>query len=91
MHSIYGRYPIIFGSAADYEDNIAKDERIDALRAKMHCTEDAQFTRDYHDPEKRSISNGLTITLKDGQVLDEVVIEYPVTINAAVKKGCHCY
>ncbi|MEX0423134.1 bifunctional 2-methylcitrate dehydratase/aconitate hydratase [Providencia rettgeri] len=81
--------PLIFGrlTAADYEDNIAKDERIDALRAKMHCTEDAQFTRDYHDPEKRSISNGLTITLKDGQVLDEVIIEYPVGHKRRRKEG----
>lgn len=81
--------PLIFSrlTAADYEDNIAKDERIDALRAKMHCTEDAQFTRDYHDPEKRSISNGLTITLKDGQVLDEVVIEYPVGHKRRRKEG----
>lgn len=72
--------PLIFGrlTAADYEDNIANDERIDVLRAKMHCYEDTHFTLDYHDPEKRSISNGLTIKLKDGQVLDEVVIEYPV-------------
>ncbi|MBP6083343.1 MAG: bifunctional 2-methylcitrate dehydratase/aconitate hydratase [Providencia sp.] len=72
--------PLIFGrlTAADYEDNIANDERIDALRAKMRCYEDTNFTLDYHDPEKRSISNGLTIKLKDGQVLDEVVIEYPV-------------
>ncbi|WP_272694545.1 bifunctional 2-methylcitrate dehydratase/aconitate hydratase [Providencia sp. PROV036] len=81
--------PLIFGrlTAADYEDNIAKDAHIDALRAKMHCTEDAQFTRDYHDPEKRSISNGLTITLKDGQVLDEVVIEYPVGHKRRRKEG----
>lgn len=81
--------PLIFGrlTAADYEDNIAKDERIDALRAKMHCTEDVQFTQDYHDPEKRSISNGLTITLKDGKVLDEVVIEYPVDHKRRRKEG----
>ncbi|HHE6469828.1 TPA: bifunctional 2-methylcitrate dehydratase/aconitate hydratase [Providencia rettgeri] len=81
--------PLIFGrlTAADYEDNVAKDERIDALRAKMHCTEDAQFTLDYHNPEKRSISNGLTITLKDGQVLDEVVIEYPVGHKRRRKEG----
>ncbi|WP_350025179.1 bifunctional 2-methylcitrate dehydratase/aconitate hydratase [Providencia rettgeri] len=81
--------PLIFGrlTAADYEDNIAKDARIDALRAKMYCTEDAQFTQDYHDPEKRSISNGLTITLKDGQVLDEVVIEYPVGHKRRRKEG----
>ncbi|WP_369310494.1 bifunctional 2-methylcitrate dehydratase/aconitate hydratase [Providencia rettgeri] len=81
--------PLIFGrlTAADYEDNIAQDSRIDALRAKMHCHEDSQFTADYHDPEKRSITNGLTITLKDGQVLDEVVIEYPVGHKRRRKEG----
>lgn len=72
--------PLIFGrlTASDYEDSVAQDSRIDALRAKMQCHEDLGFTQDYHDPEKRSITNGLTITLKGGQVLDEVVIEYPV-------------
>jgi len=45
--------PLIFGNltAADYEDKVAADPRIDALRAKIHCVEDAQFTRDYHDPD----------------------------------------
>jgi len=72
--------PLIFGrlTAADYEDRIAADPRIDALRAKITCVEDPQFTRDYHDPEKRSIANALTVTLNDGTVLDEVVVEYPI-------------
>ena len=72
--------PLIFGrlTAADYEDAVAADPRIDALRAKILCAEDAGFTRDYHDAEKRSIANALTVELKDGTVLDEVMIEYPV-------------
>jgi 2-methylcitrate dehydratase len=72
--------PLIFGhlTAADYEDGVAADHRIDILRAKILCAEDATFTRDYHDPEKRSIANALTVELSDGTVLDEVVIEYPV-------------
>jgi 2-methylcitrate dehydratase len=72
--------PLIFGrlTAADYEDAVAADPRIDALRAKIFCAEDAGFSRDYHDPDKRSIANALTVELKDGTVLDEVVIEYPV-------------
>ena len=72
--------PLIFGrlTAADYEDGIASDSRIDALRARIHCEEDTAFTRDYLDPEIRSIANALTVTLKDGTVLDEVVVEYPV-------------
>jgi 2-methylcitrate dehydratase len=72
--------PLIFGrlTAADYEDEVAADPRIDALRAKIFCAEDASFSRDYHDPEKRSIANALTVELTDGTVMDEVVIEYPV-------------
>ena len=72
--------PLIFGhlTAADYEDAVAADPRIDALRSRIHCVEDPQFTRDYHDPEKRSIANALTVTLKDGTRLPEVVCEYPI-------------
>jgi len=72
--------PLIFGrlTAEDYEDNVAADERIDALRAKIICAEDTQFTADYHDPEKRSIANALTVELNDGTTLPEVVVEYPI-------------
>ena len=72
--------PLIHGrlTAADYEDSIAQDARIDVLRARMECVEDAQFTQDYHDPEKRSIANALTIEFNDGSTLDEVVVEYPI-------------
>ncbi|HUZ61674.1 MAG TPA: bifunctional 2-methylcitrate dehydratase/aconitate hydratase [Hanamia sp.] len=72
--------PLIFGrlTAADYEDKIAADARIDVLRDKMICVEDKQFTKNYHDPEKRSIANALAVELNDGTVLDEVVVEYPI-------------
>jgi len=72
--------PLIFGrlTAADYEDNVAADSRIDALREKITCVEDPQFTKDYHDPEKRSIANALTVELNDGTKLNEVVVEYPI-------------
>ncbi len=72
--------PLIFGrlTAADYEDDVAADPRIDALRDRIECIEDPQFTKDYHDPEKRSIANALTVTLNDGTVLPEVVCEYPI-------------
>ncbi len=71
--------PLLFGrlTAADYEDGIAGDPRIDLLRAKMQTVEVPAFTRDYHDPEKRSIANSLSIELKDGTVLEETV-EYPI-------------
>jgi 2-methylcitrate dehydratase len=72
--------PLLFGrlTAADYEDEVARDPRIDALRARIECVEDPQFTRDYLDPEKRSIANAVTVTLKDGRTLDEIVVEYPI-------------
>ncbi|MBV8628224.1 MAG: 2-methylcitrate dehydratase, partial [Paraburkholderia sp.] len=72
--------PLIFGrlTAADYEDEVASDPRIDALRAKTVCVEDPQFTKDYHDPAKRSIANALSVELNDGTTLDEVVVEYPI-------------
>jgi 2-methylcitrate dehydratase len=72
--------PLIFGrlTAADYEDAVAQDPRIDALRNKMECVEDPQFTKDYHDPDKRSIANALTVEFTDGSTFDEVVVEYPI-------------
>lgn len=72
--------PIIFGrlTAADYEDHIAADPRIDALREKIICSEDPQFTKDYHDPEKRSIANALSVEFTDGKKLPEIVCEYPI-------------
>jgi 2-methylcitrate dehydratase len=72
--------PLIFGrlTAGDYEDNVASDPRIDVLRAKIECVEDPQFTKDYHDPKKRSIANALTLEFKDGRKLKEVVVEYPI-------------
>jgi 2-methylcitrate dehydratase len=72
--------PLLFGrlTAADYEDDVAADARIDALRRKITCVEDRRFTRDYHDPAKRSIANALTVEFKDGKKLPEIVVEYPI-------------
>jgi len=72
--------PLLFGrlTAADYEDHIAADPRVDMLREKMTCVEDPQFTRDYLDPAKRSIANGITIQFRDGTRTNEVVVEYPI-------------
>ena len=72
--------PFIFGrlTARDYEDDIAADPRIDALREKIVCVEDAGYSADYHDPEKRSIANAVTVEFNDGTVFAEVAVEYPV-------------
>jgi 2-methylcitrate dehydratase len=75
--------PLIFGrlTAADYEDKVAADPvwgpRIDAVRDRITCVEEPQFTRDYHDPEKRSIANALRAVLEDGSAMEEAV-EYPI-------------
>ncbi|MFN5079206.1 MAG: bifunctional 2-methylcitrate dehydratase/aconitate hydratase [Burkholderiales bacterium] len=81
--------PLIHGrlTADDYEDKMAQDGRIDALRAKMECVEDKQFSRDYLDPAKRSIANAITIEFKDGKKTREVVVEYPIGHKRRRKEG----
>ena len=81
--------PIIFGrlTASDYEDSIAADKRIDVLRDKIVCVEDTKFTRDYHDPAKRSIANALTVEFTDGKTLKEIVVEYPIGHKRRRKEG----
>ncbi|HAT8711450.1 TPA: bifunctional 2-methylcitrate dehydratase/aconitate hydratase [Legionella pneumophila] len=71
---------LLFGDlkAEHYEDDVAADPRIDALRTKMHVTENEQFSRDYHDPEKRSIANSMRIIFKDGSESELITIEYPI-------------
>ena len=72
--------PFIFGrlTARDYEEDIAADPRIDALREKIVCVEDPGYTADYHNPEKRSIANAITVEFTDGTVFDEIAVEYPI-------------
>ena len=81
--------PIIFGrlTASDYEDKIASDKRIDTLRDKIICVEDPKFTKDYHDPAKRSIANALTVEFTDGKKLKEIVVEYPIGHKRRRKEG----
>jgi 2-methylcitrate dehydratase len=81
--------PLLYGhlTAADYEDGVAADPRIDALRDKIVCVEDPAFTADYHDPKKRSIANALTVELNNGEVLPEVVVEYPIGHARRRKEG----
>ncbi len=81
--------PLIFGrlTAADYEDDVAADPRIDQLRARMECVEDPQFSKDYLDPEKRSIANAITVEFKDGSRTPEVVVEYPIGHRRRRKEG----
>jgi 2-methylcitrate dehydratase len=80
---------LIFGelTANYYEDEAASDPRIDALREKMVCVEDPQFTRDYLDPDKRSIANAVQVFFKDGSQTAQVVVEYPLGHRRRREKG----
>ncbi len=71
---------LIYGTltADHYEDEIAADPRIDGLREKMTVREDPQYSKDYLDPDKRSIANALHIRFKDGATTDPVAVEYPI-------------
>jgi 2-methylcitrate dehydratase len=80
---------LIFGhlTAADYEDGVAADPRIDALREKMECVENPQYSRDYLDPEKRSIANAVQVFFKDGTHTENVAVEYPIGHKRRRKEG----
>ena len=71
---------LIFGAltADHYEEDVAKDPRVDALRAKMKVVEDPQYSNDYLDPEKRSIANAVQVFFSDGSATEKVAIEYPI-------------
>ncbi|HEX3846632.1 MAG TPA: bifunctional 2-methylcitrate dehydratase/aconitate hydratase [Steroidobacteraceae bacterium] len=72
--------PLIFGrlAASDYEDAVARDPRVDALRAKMRVSENPAFTTEYYDPAKRYIGNAVQVFFKDGSATRRVQVDYPV-------------
>ena len=71
---------LIFGNltADHYEDQAAADPRIDALRARMTVTEDPQYSKDYLDPDKRSIANAVQVFFSDGTSTAKIAVEYPI-------------
>jgi 2-methylcitrate dehydratase len=73
---------LVFGrlEATDYTDGgeAATSPLVESLRQKIRCVEDPQFTHDYHNEHMRTIPNALTVTLNDGTVLTEVVVEAPL-------------
>jgi 2-methylcitrate dehydratase len=72
--------PLLFGrlNAADYEDPIANDPRVDALRAKMQVKENATFTQEYYDANKRYIGNAVQVFFKDGSASQRVQVDFPI-------------
>jgi len=65
-------------TAADYEDAIAADPRIDTLRDRMRVTENTRFSADYMDPDKRAIGNAVQVFFTDGTSTPRVEVEYPI-------------
>jgi 2-methylcitrate dehydratase len=72
--------PLLFGrlQASDYEDSVANDPRIDALRAKMQVKENPAFTKDYYAADKRYIGNAVQVFFKDGTASERVEVDYPI-------------
>ncbi len=72
--------PLVFGrlTADDYEDSVANDPRIDALRDKMVVETDDRYTREYLEADKRSIANAVQIFYKDGSKSEKVEVDYPI-------------
>ena len=72
--------PLIFGRlrAADYEDEVAADPRIDRLRNLMEVRENPRFTQDYYDPQRRFIGNALQVFFKDGSATARMQVDFPV-------------
>ena len=72
--------PLIFGrlTAADYEDTVASDPRIDALRAKMQVRENPKFTEEYYAPTKRYIGNAVQVFFRDGSHTARVEVDFPI-------------
>ena len=66
--------------ASDYIDGseAATSQLVESLRKRISCVEDPQFTKDYHDPQKRTIPNAMTVRLHDGTTLEEEVVETPL-------------
>ena len=72
--------PLIFGrlTAHDYEDEIARDPRVDALRDKMEVRENPTFTQEYYAPDKRYIGNAVQVLFRDGSQTDRVAVDFPI-------------
>ncbi len=71
---------LIYGKveARHYQDKIASNHMIDALRKKMIISENPKFSKDYLDPSKRSIANSITLFFDDGSKSEKIRVEYPV-------------
>ena len=72
--------PLLFGrlTASDYEDQVANDPRVDALRATMQVRENTTFTQEYYAADKRYIGNAVQVFFKDGSSSERVHVDFPI-------------
>jgi 2-methylcitrate dehydratase len=72
--------PLLFGrlTAADYEDEVARDPRVDALRAKTEVRENARFTEEYYAADKRYIGNAVQVHFDDGTSSPRIEVDFPI-------------
>ena len=82
-------YALLFGelTSDSYEEHSAQDPRIDSLREKMRVQENPQFSKDYLDPDKRSIANAIAIQFKDGTQSESVEVHYPLGHSRRREEG----
>ena len=72
--------PLLFGrlTAADYEDAVANDPRVDALRAKMQVRENETFTKEYYERDKRYIGNAVQVFFRDRTATPRIAVDFPI-------------
>jgi 2-methylcitrate dehydratase len=70
---------LIFGrlDARDFEDAVASDPRIDALRGKTTISENPAYSEGFYDPQRRTSANAIQVFFKDGTHTPQVEVEYP--------------
>lgn len=81
---------LLFGDlkAQFYESSFADSHpSIDEIRTKMQISENRQYTKDYLDPDKRSIANAIQIFFKDGSKTEKIEVEYPIGHKRRRKEG----
>ncbi len=74
-------------TAECYQDEFARDPRIDALRARTRVTEEPRFTAEYYDPEKRAVGNSVQVFFDDGTATEKASIDYPLGHRRRRREG----
>lgn len=82
--------PLIFGNltAEHYEDDFHEaNPIIDRLRDKIEVVEEERYSREYLEPDKRSIANAVQVFFKDGSSTEKISVEYPLGHRRRRKEG----